>query len=409
MKKASGFGRRKIQSLVILLGATFLLAIPLRVSGQEDESNWEWAGSTRTFTLIQRQYGTPLGPAQTTATGIDRVRLEGRAWAGELLSLEVGYDLVALGGSTSAALGENLTLGSGNLLRWEDLHSPIEESDTFSLRQNLDRLAVSFHLPFGDLSIGRQAIGHGSGRIFNPTDIFGPFSHASLDTEYKTGVDALRVSIPLGQTMGIEAIAVAHSDDVDEGIYLGRWHSNFSPVDLSLYGGTSYGDPTVGVDLAGDLAGEVGWYTEALFRSRKDATTTRATLGLHHRFKTGVTTILEGHYNEVGEEKPENYLSIMNTPEFQHGELFLLGRQYLALALTYEWMPLLTPTLSWIQNIGDNSALLSASMNWNFAEEVSVNAGALLGLGKRPDATLTLQSEFGTVPNLFYTDVRLYF
>ena len=42
-------------------------------------------------------------------------------------------------------------------------------------------------------SVGRQAIDFGSGRFWQPLNVFGSFTPTDLDTDFKPGIDAARL------------------------------------------------------------------------------------------------------------------------------------------------------------------------------------------------------------------------
>ena len=88
----------------------------------------------------------------------------------------------------------------GDSYRYSDIKSPIGNADTKTeIYQNLDRFNVQFQFDAGDLTIGRQAISFGSARMINPTDVFLPFDVQTFNTEYRTGVDAIRFQRPVGE------------------------------------------------------------------------------------------------------------------------------------------------------------------------------------------------------------------
>jgi hypothetical protein len=72
------------------------------------------------------------------------------------------------------------------------------ETGSLLWRHELDRLNVRFALPAADIVIGRQAISWGVGRFWTPSDLFVAFSPVEIDKEFKTGVDAVSVKVPLG-------------------------------------------------------------------------------------------------------------------------------------------------------------------------------------------------------------------
>lgn len=361
-----------MRALLLVLAATSAHAL-VQVEGET--AGAELMGSARSFGLFMDH------PFFEGAVVLDRLRLGSKVWWGEHLALEVAGDGVAtIGrpegfGTLGTAVAEGLTLGARTPLRLGDVRRSSERGNTV-LSADLDRAALSLRFERFELRVGRQAISHGSGRLFPVTDVFAPFSGVALDTEYKPGIDAARLTVPLGERAEVEAYAVAHEDGVVDGVHLARARYSFDGLDVSAFAGTHDREPIVALDLQGDLGG-LGWYAEAL---SQDAEAPSATLGGMYHFALGLTVFVEGH-RSVGVNLPEGW--------------------YAGAGATYELSPLVFPALSALVDL-DGSALLSASLRWDAGQEVAVDVGALRGFG---DDTAT----FGASPDIYFASVRLYF
>lgn len=423
---APDLSRTVLRAAGLLAGLAVLLPSPAHaiVDVEGDDASFRLLGSARTFTLFLAPRpidGAPTPDAE--AVVLQRLRIGTLSRFADLLELEVAWDVMPVistgGGQSSIATGF-VTAPRSPLHLW-DLDPVLTTEQNFEVRHDLDRLSLALELPFMDLRVGRQAIGHGTARIFSPTDVFGTFSTVSLDTEYKRGVDAVRLTVPIGDWMEAEAIAVGHENTLADGIYLARWRATFSPVDLSLLAGTSYGEPTFAVDLAADVGG-TGLYAEALIRlplddTRRLADTVRATIGADTYFDVGLDLTVEAHYNGPGVHDAADFPAALATLEAQAGEATLLGEWYTAVSLSYEITPLWRAQLLWLANWDDPSSLVAPSLSWDFSEESVVAIGALIGIGEGPEAatplpglTFTLpRSELGTTPTTAWAEVRLYF
>ncbi len=175
----------------------------------------------------------------------------------------------------------------------------------------VDRLSVNWASPIGDLAVGRQAWGHGAARVFPITDLVRPFSPASVDTEFKQGVDMLRWSRPLGESFELEALGIhdAPVDDPDRGwgglgrarILLAALEADVSIVAGALprtrpagvSGQQPAAQPLAGLAAAGDLLG-AGWVLEGLWRDGDTA----ATAGLSRMFPGRFTLTAEALFND---------------------------------------------------------------------------------------------------------------
>jgi len=141
------------------------------------------------------------------------------------------------------------------------------EKDTFG-NLWLDRFNLKLALPRADLIIGRQAITFGKAYFWNPLDLYLPFDPAQFDRDYKAGVDALRLDIPLGPFSGLNLIYVLgreldiNNQYVQDGNVSASWFGSslllrgFTHADgwdLAVQGSKVYGVDTIsGVDWWGN-------------------------------------------------------------------------------------------------------------------------------------------------------------
>jgi len=128
--------------------------------------------------------------------------------------VQVHYELSPL--SVSRTLGGGLStyrIMDGNY-RISDLESSLTDdpSSKTQVYQNLDRLNVQLQLDDIDITLGRQAVAFGSARFINPIDVFLPFDLRTFNTEYRTGVDAIRVQKTWGDMGEIDAGLVLGAD-----------------------------------------------------------------------------------------------------------------------------------------------------------------------------------------------------
>ncbi len=398
----------------VILGL-ILLFIPAQ--GRAAEWGWSLSLNGAAETAAVEWYAVGRSEAETTVVELTRLRGGGRAWWGRQAVFEAAYELNALSGRTRA--GPGLEMGSLTGLRLVDLEGELISKEDFSLGQNLDRFNLTLSLPKGVLILGRQAISHGSARFFNPTDIFAPLTPYSTYTEYKAGVDALRLSLPFGENVEMEVFGVGQEDGLEEGILLGRGHFLLPGVDLSFLAGVSYGEPTLALDLSGDLGG-AGWYAEAITRpgGEKDGNF-RATAGLQYHFAFGLDALAEVHYNGLGENDVDHFSAVYQTLEWRHHVIFLLGQWFSVVSLDHVLHPLLHANLLWLQSYTDGSLLLQPALKWDITAAMTLKGGASLGLGPRPRAApdpldpsneLVLpRSEFGAYPNIYYVEISFNF
>ncbi len=390
--------------VVIGVVVALLAAAPVRAEP------WAWAtdGSLELFSTVAHRYGTAVSNPKTDGAWLEKVRLNVRGTRGPVL-VELGYEMASQhgGGATLSSLSGPLAPTG----RADDLNPVVHRHGTWTVRHNLDRLRVSFPLGRWEATVGRQAIGHGSGRYFNPTDIAAPLSPFSTNTEWKAGVDGVRLSRPLGLDREVEVAAVTHRNGADDGTYLLRYRKSGLAMDYSLLAGVSRREPTLAVDLSGDLGG-TGWYSEGVYRfGRGRSDTLRAMAGLHRFWPSGFQAMVEVHHNGAGGADPAGYLRALASPEWQNGETFLLGRWFTAVLMGGDLTPLWRWNLLAVRDHTGSSTLLSPGLSWDFREDVQVRLGAQWGLGRRPlvgltplGASFVPASDFGLYPTSLFVE-----
>jgi hypothetical protein len=303
----------------------------------------------------------------------------------------------------------------------------------------LDRANVRLRLPGADVTAGRQAITFSKAYFWNPLDVFLAFDPRQFDRDYKPGVDAVRADVPLGAFAGVnvvgaagrtlDAFGVATDDDTLAATWfgsavMGRLFGTFRGWDLSLQGGKIYGGYQAGGGAVGE-AGPLEVRVEAAHfvalasppllpgvlppeeRLVEDGTT--LVLGLGHRFPNTLT--LEGEYFRNGLGDADHLEASLL--RFGNGQTLDIGENLLGLVASYDVLPILVGYLGWIVSLDDGSFQFQPRLTWAAADEVEVLAGAIVSSGDRPavgpPAGLRLRSEFGTFPDVYYAEVKLYF
>jgi hypothetical protein len=296
--------------------------------------------------------------------------------------------------------------------------------NNINLSQELDRAVLTLRLPFADLSAGRQAVAWGSARIVNPTDVIVPLRFSALESEYRRGVDAIRVRIPFGAMHEVDLGYVFGEDfRFARSTAFGRASFYLLETDISALAMLFREDLMLGIDLARAL-GDAGAWIEGTYvvpdilspGDPKDLWAEdylRVSAGLDYNFSSGLYTYLEVHFNSPGETDAADYLQLADQAAYSDGGVYLLGRYYLGLGATYSLTPLLPVSGLVLVNLNDPSVVLSLSLEYNIKENVYMEGGCTFGLGKNPvlagGVPVEYRSEFGFYPNVVYTAVKLYF
>jgi len=412
---------------------------------------WSWEGSAGSLDLggsirtIPALVQQPLGDPSLAALDQTFLRLTAVAKVSDFFRLEVhAVESAQIESGSAARGGASFARGAQRYraidLRWRQL-----DEERASAALEIDRLNLRLALPGIDVTVGRQAINFSKTLFWNPLDAFLPFDPRAFDRDYKPGVDALRIQIALAETTGLEVVAAAGPtlkldakagavstearffDSTETGAALVlRAFATHGPFDFSLQGGKVYGGFAIGAGMAAEVLG-FGVRSEAtLFAADRSLAllpdgrggTRQAYLidhgfsfvfGVDRRFASELTLALELFHNGAAETDD----LVLSGARVALGQAQSLSRNLMALSATWQITPVWSLSAAGLLSLSDASALLTPGIKWSAANEVEVLAGALIGIGTKPRADGTgpaiPQSEFGTYPNLFWAEAKLYF
>jgi hypothetical protein len=355
--------------------------------------------------------------------GVGDFRLKASA-TGRNWRVDVHHALSMVASSGGALLGTStgvaLTAPQLVPLTWEP-----EVGDGLLVRGRVDRLVLSLTPGPVSVTVGRQPVSFGTGLAFAPLDLVNPFFPATIDSEYKPGVDAARVDVYAGTTGRVSAVAAwagalpptdADAEPVDAGdvVLALNGQGTVGVTDLQGFLGLVRGDQVAGVAVASSL-GPLGVHGDlTVTNPGPEAVETdpflRVVVGGEGRPTSTTTIAVEGYAQTLGASDPADYLAELTNPRFTRGEVWLLGQFYTSVSVIQEITPLLTGSASVIANLGDPSALVVPSLSWSLADEATVGVGGYLSLGARRDGPLDLPvSEFGLYPTAVFIRMSGYF
>ncbi len=281
-----------------------------------------------------------------------------------------------------------------------------------TLRARFDRASLRWDVKRLRMTLGRQPISFGKGRLFTPLDLVSPFSPNTLDTSYKPGVDALRMDLFRGVSGRLTIAGAYLSDWTLEGSALvGNAKGSLGDWEFEGFAGSLYGEPVVG-GSAFYNAGKLGYFGDVNITLAEDDPFVRAVLGTQFKPTAKSMVSTEVYYQSLGRDDPKDYALQYTKPRYARGELWLAGKLYAGIGGQYELTPLLHLGGALIANPLDPSVLLMPSLAWNAAENASASVGFMLGLGDRPELAGFLpipKSEFGTLPNIAFVSGSFFF
>ncbi|TXS94216.1 hypothetical protein FV139_11520 [Parahaliea maris] len=341
--------------------------------------------------LLRQAYG----PESVDAGAEFRLRFAGRRGAWDV---QADYQLLGRWGdtvNTPAALQDTAVPSTlpDDERRWWQLTDTLSDGSRHAVAQRLDRLSVGYTGERVVWRFGRQAISWGNGLIFNPVDVFNPFDPAAVDTEYKVGDDMLSGQYLLDSGSDWQLVRVERRDgagDVNSdvsssalkfhGFALEREYDllvaeHYGDTMLAIGGSTNLGDAVLRGDVVSTDSAD-GWVTSAVLDW-----TWSWVWGGHN-----VSAVAEYYFNGFGLREGDYSLTGL-APDtalgmrLARGDLFAIGRHYLASSLQVELTPLLHLQPALYANVGDGSGLAQVVLNWDMAQDWQLLAALNVPLG----------------------------
>ncbi len=401
--------------LGLLLGVLVHLSTPPDASAlwqhHSADRSVRLSGYIKTLALGQQP---SLPGLSDTATDFTRARVMLEGEVGSWLRWTVHYEHLGVinpsAETTTGLFSGDRRAGGSSLLPFE---WTARQNSGFVWRHGLDRAHLQVSLPRADITIGRQALSWGAGRLWTPADLFVAFSPVTIDQEFKPGIDAVRARVPLDQFSQIEAVYAVFGVDFRHHAIGLRGQTSVRDFDLGLMAGKFFHDLVLGPSFAGEVRG-VGIRGAFTFtrnsagRVQEARTFVRAVSSLDYRFLSGLYGLLEYYYNGFGQTDAGAYPRLFSSRRLARGEIFNLGRHYLGGLLNYDFHPLVRGSLFGQWNLLDLSGLVGPLIIVSLSDEADLRLGAYFPWGDRIRGG-RIRSEYGLYPRIYYAQLRLYF
>ncbi len=276
-----------------------------------------------------------------------------------------------------------------------DLEGKLVDSNSTQSIQRLDRLSLAYTQSDYVVRVGRQALTWGTGLVFHPMDLVNPFEPVANDTAYKRGTDMAYGQWLLPDGSDIQLALVPHKQrdatdpDADKGTYALYANLFGASLQWNLLLAYDRTDTVLGVGASGPLGGAV-WNLELIpTYLQNDAIKTSALVNFSYSstlLNRNIDSFAEYYHNGFGESDSEYSLGQLSPAlltRLQRGQLFVTGRDYLALGTTWELTPLLQLIPTLIFNLQDQSSLFDTQINWSLSDDTAVKAGLRFPFGDR--------------------------
>jgi hypothetical protein len=265
-----------------------------------------------------------------------------------------------------------------------DLTHRISDEDDRVVAHRLDRLYLGYSGASTVLKLGRQAVSWGNGLIYNPVDFFNPFDPAAIDTEYKTGDDMLYTQYLLASGDDLQAVWVARRNadgdiDSERASLAVKYHGFSEQAEFDLLAAEHYDAQILALGGSVDVAAAI-LRADIMLTDAEGETFTSAVVNWSESWIAwgkNLSANFEYHYNGFGIDDGDYGPAVLaDRPQLverlQRGELFTLGKNYLATAATIELAPLWQMTATLFKNLDDESLLLQVFSRHDLQQDLQL-------------------------------------
>jgi hypothetical protein len=351
---------------------------------------------------------SPLGSVDTERLydGQAEFRVKNRLFFGDWGDLETHYEVILSGGDTRRTVNslnqmhpdlfaDGLVPG-GTLeddRRVMDLTGTIDEDEGYVLYHRFDRLALSLLPKWGTVRVGRQAVTWGNGLLFNPMDLFNPFSPADIERDYKVGDDMVSAQFPTARGGELQFLYVPRrsptSGEVEWGqsSLAGKLHLFLDTTEFDIMAAEHYEDAVFGLGSTGYL-GDAAWRLDGTWISlNADDGYLSVVANMDYSWIWGENNwygFLEFYLNGLSHNRySETYGDSELAGRIERGDLYTLGRTYVSGHVRVELHPLFNVYVTVIENLADPSGVIQPRAVWDIAKDVQITFGGALYHGQR--------------------------
>ena len=390
-----------------------LLPVLFALTPDLPAQSFNWGGSVRAYQFfrVEDLPETPFNLRRDTEFGSFRFTLTTKFHPRVKWETHAVLDFLSprLSGAGSLVAGENAA--------YLPLEHEFSDSTSYTLLGRFDRLNLQLDFDSVRVVVGRQAISWGVTYFWPAIDLFSSFAPQRIDRDFKEGVDAIRVTVPLGKYSEVEVIGAGLGSSLsDDGaaaaqarIYLGR-------LDIGLIAGKFHRDTVAGAFFTAGVRGiayrgEVAWTLSGDPHDRRldRRQFWRASFGIDRQLSPEVTATLEFSYNGYGVGSPSQYRLLAQSDRVQRGEVSALGTYYTGMAVSWQIHPLWTMTQTVLVNWQDPSVFWIPALQWSTSDNSTLLFAAQSGFGGGLNPDLSLRSEYGPVPTTLFAAVKWYF
>lgn len=262
-------------------------------------------------------------------------------------------------------------------------------------RHSLYRAYGQYKTEKASITVGRQRIAWGTGRLWNPTDLFNPVDPLQLEQDEKRGVDALSFDWFFDDFSFLNLVYAPQrsQEDLKAGI---RLKTSLEDWDLSFMGGRFEEDEVIGGDFSttlfeGGLRGEMT-YTSVSGDSNDFL---RFVLSYDYTFENSLYFLFEYFYNGGN-------LPAFDLTTFLQDGIATVQKNFMGLNLGYDITPLIRAETHFIWDVDGKSTFIWPKLIWSVTQNLDATLSGQIYHGNE-------DSEFGSFSNLYHAELQYFF
>ena len=316
---------------------------------------------------------------------------------------------------------------SSDLFRAKELSSYwLEENETDNsthIGYEIDRAVYKHRYQNTTFALGRQSIDWGSGKLWQPLNVFGAFSPTDLDTDYKPGIDAAKLDWFPTDFSSVTAVYAFSANELNNNTNTALYYRSQvgEQSEFALLAAGVIGNRILGASFESAWGG-MGWHIEAAhFNTKESEDSLFSIAGLTYQFSNGTLLTAEWYNNSRG---ADDTTSLINTDVLTdrliiYGLQQQLSQNVLGVSINKDLTPLLSGSYTLLASpLKDIDGKLSTSLlhQVNLSYSVSNESDLLFSYQFANGRGLKLlgleqkaQSEFGHIPTSITLRLRFYF
>jgi len=236
----------------------------------------------------------------------------------------------------------------------------------------IDRLWADWNQGQWQMTLGRQRLAMGTNLVWNPTDVFNPYSILDFDYEERPGFDGVRVQYYLGPISKLEIAAKPGKTSVATAA-VASYTTNVCKYDFHILAANRSKLWVIGGSWAGDIAG-AGFRGEATLSQKPiqifpgiydftetDGTMSSMAISVDYTFPNSLYLHVESLYNSAGASENAGLFALQS----QKLGLLSPARWSLFTEVAYNISPLVRGAFFTLHNPTDRSYVVVPSLTWS--------------------------------------------